>query len=52
MKQVATFSLLLIVGLIGAPLLPEVTGDYFSFAEKAIKELGVWKGPVCPSAAF
>jgi ABC-type nitrate/sulfonate/bicarbonate transport system substrate-binding protein len=23
-----------------------------SFAEKAIKELGEWKGPVCPSAAF
>jgi ABC-type nitrate/sulfonate/bicarbonate transport system substrate-binding protein len=22
------------------------------FAEKAIKELGVWKGPVCPSPAF
>jgi len=23
-----------------------------SFAEKALKDLGVWKGPVCPSAAF
>ncbi len=23
-----------------------------TFAEKAIKELGEWKGPVCPSAAF
>ena len=23
-----------------------------SFAEKAIKELGEWKGPVCPTAAF
>jgi ABC-type nitrate/sulfonate/bicarbonate transport system substrate-binding protein len=23
-----------------------------SFAEKAIKDLGVWKGPVCPTAAF
>jgi NitT/TauT family transport system substrate-binding protein len=22
------------------------------FADKAIKELGVWKGPVCPTAAF
>ncbi len=22
------------------------------FAEKAIKKLGVWKGPVCPTAAF
>lgn len=22
------------------------------FAEKAIKDLGVWKGPVCPTAAF
>ena len=39
MKQVATFSLLLIVGLIGARLLPEVTGDYFSIAERAITVL-------------
>ncbi|HEX5507599.1 MAG TPA: ABC transporter substrate-binding protein [Pseudolabrys sp.] len=23
-----------------------------TFAEKAIKELGVWKGPVCPTAVF
>ncbi len=23
-----------------------------SFAEKAIKDLGVWKGPVCPTSAF
>jgi hypothetical protein len=23
-----------------------------SFAEKAIKDLGVWKGPVCPTAEF
>ena len=23
-----------------------------TFAEKAIKELGEWKGPVCPTAVF
>ncbi|MGE5219147.1 MAG: sodium:proton antiporter [Chloroflexota bacterium] len=39
MKRVATFSLLLITGLIGAPLLPELTGDYFPTAEKAITSL-------------
>lgn len=36
MKQVATFSLLLITGLIGARLLPEITGDYFPTVGKAV----------------
>lgn len=36
MKKVAIFSLLLIVGLIGASLLPKIAGDYLPIAEKAI----------------
>jgi Kef-type K+ transport system membrane component KefB len=36
MKKVATFSLLLIVGLIGARLLPQIAGDFFSIAEETI----------------
>ena len=33
-----------------APTYEEIVDK--SFAEQAIKELGVWKGPVCPSAEF
>jgi len=33
-----------------APTYEEIVDK--NFAEQAIKELGVWKGPVCPSAEF
>jgi Kef-type K+ transport system membrane component KefB len=40
-KKVATFSLLLILGLIGAPLLPEIAGVHFPLIEEVIKLLSL-----------